>query len=213
VKVESSLQAVANGLRPHDDGLIASCRFDWGGGETIGEEAILEAMSARPLLGVADALLIQSPTGAALIGTDDALFADIYDGRIGRLWRVGVASGLGAEPAVDVAFDPDLNQSRGDIMFNAGDHPGLNSAQAATVVKAAHDLLARAHSVPLFRARVFVIRVVAAGPDMAILAAVHRMSGGAVRTGGFGFGVAAICPDKAIWMLDPMPSRPWTTRL
>ena len=92
MSVRASLAAVARGVRPDDDSLLASCRFDWGGDETIGEEAILEAMALSPLAGLAEARLVESATGAALIGADDAVFVDLYDGRIGRLWRVGAPS-------------------------------------------------------------------------------------------------------------------------
>jgi hypothetical protein len=213
MSIRSNLAMVARGERPPASGLLESCRFDWGGSETIGEEAILEAMAAQPLAGLAEARLIESPTGAALIGAGDALFADVYDGRIGRLWRVGMASGLVREPAVDVPFDPDLMQLRGDINFHAGDHTGLDTAQADRVVAAAHELLALARTPPMHRARLFVTRVVADGGDLAVLAAVHRLHGGAKRGGGFGFGIAAPGVAPTAFILDPPVVTQWTPRV
>ena len=83
------LRAVARGEAPADDGLLGNARCGWGRSELIGEESILAAFCAEPFATDGDVLVVETAQSAALVGAQDALIADVYDGRIGRLWRVG----------------------------------------------------------------------------------------------------------------------------
>lgn len=206
------LTALARGERPADDRLLGNCRMEWGGGEAYGEEAILESFRASPFAPGAHATLVETPMAAAWIGETSALIADLYDGRIGRLWRLGEGAAPEPEPAVAVAFDPDLQQARGELLWRAEDHPELARDMAAEVATAAA-ALARDTRTPMHRARVFVLRAFSAGATSAVLFAVHRLTGGAVRTSGFGHAVALIETGGHRLVIDPPRATRWTPRL
>lgn len=200
--------ALATGGRPSHFGLLGNCRLEWCSGEAYGEEAILELFRLSPFDPGQDAVLIQTDASAAWIGCDGALVADLYDGRIGRLWRVGDGSSPEPEPEVSVAFDPDLRQQRGDILMRADDHPELTDVIG--VVAAGKKLLTAASSQPLHRARAFAVRAFTGEKGTAALFAVHRLTGGATRSGGFAFAAAIV---GGLFVADHAPKRPWTPRL
>lgn len=209
MSIADHLAALAAGRRPADDGMLGNCRLEWRGGEAYGEEAILEAFRLAPFDGTGS-VLIETPASAAWIGYEGALVADVYDGRIGRLWRIGDGEAPEPEPAVSVAFDPDLRQSRGDVLIEATDHPDLAADALPEVIAAGHALLASDAPPPLHRARAFCVRAFTAASETAALFAVHRLTGGAVRGGGFGY--AAVMIGGAS-VADHAPDRPWTPRL
>ncbi len=209
----SALKALALGNRPDGDALLSTCRYECRGGDTIGQEAIWEAMALEPLAGASDAQAIATPMGLALIGSGDALFADLYGDYIGRLWRIGGGSCPGEEPALDVPFDPDLHQRRGDVLFRGADHPLLDAAGCTAAEAAAHMLLDAARGPGLHRVRLFVLRVVADAGSMAVLASVHRLAGGTARQGGFGFGLVSTGNRGVATIVDPLWKRAWTPRL
>ena len=209
----AALRALAEGRRPTGNALLSTCRYECRGGDTIGEDAIVEALAVEPIAGSAAGRLIETPMGMALIGDGDALFADRYGEHIGRLWRIGGGSSPGEEPAVAVPFDPDLSQIRGGVYFRGADHPALDAAGCLAAEAAAAALLEAARGPALHRVRLFVLRAVADGTGLALLASVHRLGGGSQRHGGFGFGLVATGPAGRITILDPLPTRPWTPRL
>lgn len=193
--------------------LLGNCKLEWAGTEICGEEAIAEAFQAAPIAVDEDALFVESPHNAAWFANGSALFADLYDGRIGRLWRLGAGETPTREPAVSVAFDPDLRQQRGAVLARAADHPLLDRAHLAPIEAAAAELLAPPVGHSQHRARAFLVRAFSGGDHAAALFAVHRLSGGAVRSSSFAFAAVAITKGAPCITLDQQPPTVWKTRL
>ena len=208
------LRAVGGGAVPADDGLLGNARCAWGRGELIGQEGILAGFCAKPFACNVEALAIETPQGAALIGDNDAIIADIYNGRLGRLWRVGPDIAAPVEQAVDVAFDADLRHERGGVCFRAEDHPELPSHLVDKVVKAteAHvDSVRRAGSL---RARAFVVRAFAAGESIAVLLSVYALGNEASRSASFSYAMIGIGDQGEPRIVCDRPApREWTPRL
>lgn len=207
------LRAIGRGETPADDGLLGNARCGWGKGELVGEESILAAFCARPFAD-ADAVAVETTHGAALIGEDDALIADVYYGRVGRLWRVGKGVSFPHEPAIDVAFHLDMRQQRCDVLFRAEDHSELSPAGAERVLDAARAHLGQLHRTGALRARAFVVRAFGNEDATAALLAVHTMSNEISRTAGFGYAILAAGPqDIGVRIVgDQTPPRPWSPR-
>lgn len=205
------LQAIGRGEKPANDGLLENARCGWGSGEIIGQEEILAAFCARPFAGD-EGLGVESRQGAALIGDKDALFADIYDGRIGRLWRVGRGVTLPHEPAIDLAFDPDMHQQRGEVFFRAEDHPELDAKEAEQVLAAAREHLDQLRRAGGLRVRAFVVRAFGAGDSGAALLAVYSMSNGPSRSVGFSHAIVGIGEGGNRVVSQQGRPRPWSPR-
>jgi hypothetical protein len=207
------LRAIGLGDTPAADGLLGNARCGWGRGELIGEESILAAFCDRPFAGE-DAIPVETPQGAALIGQDDALIADVYAGRVGRLWRVGKGVTLRHEPAIDVALDPDMRQQRGDVLFRPEDHPELSAARAEGVLEAARTHLGQLRRAGALRSRAFVVRAFGNEDATAALLAVHTMSNETSRTAGFEYAILAVGAQNSTARVvsDQTPPRPWTPR-
>lgn len=203
------LEALANGRRPDGDGLLGNCRFEWRGHDTCGEEAILEVFRTAPFDG-SRAVLVETATAAAWISQQEALIADVYDGRIGRLWRIGEGAAPLPEPAVSVAFDPDLSQARGDVLIEPEDHPELDDGAFSDVVAAGRALLGETTSVPIHRARAFCVRAFSGATGTAALFAVYRLSGGTVRRSGFAYAAILLGGPS---VADEAADIAWTPRL
>lgn len=203
-----ALFALAAGRLPGDR-LLGACRLQWAGVELFGEEALLELFGTTPL-DLEGATIVESDTGAALVGAEVALVTDLYAGRIGRLWRLGAGDVPEAEPFVAVAFDPDLRQQRGHVYFRREDHPALPADVRDAVLAAGRALV----DLPgTHRARAFAIRAFADGERAVALFAVHQLSGGTVREADFGHAVALIEPGGTRLVRDQRRPRAWTTRL
>ena len=192
--------------------LLNTCRVEWAGAEAYGEEAIAELFRNEPMAFGDGAVFVRTATGAALVDADQALVADLYGEHVGRLWRIGAGGAPEAEPAVAVAFDPDLRQHRGDVYVRREDHPELAPDDLDRITKAGQRLVAAIEGEPLHRARAFVVRAFSAD-GAAALYAVHRLSGGATRQAGFGYAVAAWAGDRAALLHDQRRPLPWTPRL
>ena len=207
------LRAIGRGQTPADDGLLGNARCGWGGGELIGEESILAAFCTLPFAHE-DAVAVETGQGAALIGGDDALIADVYAGRIGRLWRVGKGVALPQEPGIDVAFDPDMHQQRGDVQFRAEDHPELSLAGAERVLDAARAHVGQLRRAGALRSRAFVVRAFGNEEATAALLAVHTMGNETSRTAGFSYAILAVGPQdtSARRVSDETRPRPWSPR-
>ena len=199
--------------------LLNNCKLEWAGCEIYGEEAIGESFRASPIAAAGDQLFLESPHQAAWFVGEAALFADLYDGRIGRLWRIGPGTPPPREPSVSVAFDPDLRQSRGGLYARAEDHPLLSSAHLTLVQAAGQDLIAPGVSTAQFRARAFLLRAFSTGDHAAALYAVHRLSGGAVRSSSFSFAAcffrattsgASLFASREFSNAMPITSKPWS---
>lgn len=206
------LRAIGRGDTPQDDGLLGNARCGWGRGELIGEESILAAFCARPFDG-SETLAVQTAQGAALIGKEDALVADVYDGRVGRMWRVGRGITFPHEPAIDIAFDPDMRQTRGEVFFRAEDHPELDSAAAERVLSAAHAHVADVRRTGALRVRAFVMRGFGNTEASAALLAVYTMGNETGRSASFNHAALGIGPDGAGRIVsEQTPPRPWSPR-
>ena len=207
------LRAVARGDAPSDDGLLGNARCGWGRGELIGEESILAAFCASPFSTDGDVLAIATKQGAALVGPHDALIADIYDGRIGRLWRVGGATNSD-EPAIDVAFDPDMRQLRGDVYFRAEDHPELDGLTAERLLAAARAHVDQVRHAGALRVRAFVVRAFGDADGGAALLSVYAMSNATSRSAGFSYAIVGMGPgdDLVRSVGQQTPPRAWTPR-
>jgi hypothetical protein len=209
------LRALARGTLPTDDGLLGNTRCAWGRGILISEEAILAAFAARPFDLEGELLEVETPQGAALIGQDDALVADLYGGRIGRLWRVGRGIAHPAEPGIDVAFDPDMRQERGNVSFRAEDHADLDPAAAEQLLAGSRSLVDRLRSEGKLRVRAFVVRAFGKPGASAALLSLHTLGNEASRTAAFGYsviGAGSGSDDLRVVSEQPQP-REWTPRL
>lgn len=208
------LRSLAQGRRPADDGLLENTRCTWGESVLVSEEAILATFAAQPF-GLEEPLhAVETAQGAALIGQDEGLFADIYDGRIGRLWRIGGTSHLPAEPAVDVAFDADMRQERGDLNFRAEDHPCLDQAAAERLVAALREMLDGMRGSGSLRVRGFVLRACGDQSACAALVALYTMSNEPSRSAAFRFVLLGLDANGDVQVaIDPAAPRPWTPRL
>lgn len=202
------LVRLAAGERDPGDWLLGSCALTSARGDVYGEEAVAVAFCSAPAtVGTS----IVTPRGVALFGDGAALFADVYDGRVGRLWRVdgdpAVAQTKPAEHRVAVAFDPDLAQRRGDVVA------------AARAVDLAEGALARltAALLPLViaapgevRRRAFVVRAFGDDHATAGLAAIHTAAAGGI---GFSYAAAMLTPTDAVLVVDRPGDAPWSPRL
>lgn len=206
------LRAVGRGETPADDGLLENVRCSWGRGEALGHESILAAFCARPF-GDSDGLAVETAQGVALIGEGDALIADVYDGHIGRMWRVGHGVAFPHEPAIDIAFDPDMRQQRGDVFFRAEDHPELSSEAAEPILAAAREHLEQLRRAGGLRVRAFVLRAFGSGESSAALLAVYSMSNEVSRGVGFSHAVVGSGRGVSRVVSDQSRPRPWNPRL
>lgn len=206
---ETFAELAASGSSPW---LLGNCKLEWAGAEIYGEEAIAEAFRAAPLIVEEGSLFVDSAQQAAWFGGESVLFADLYDGRIARMWRIGPGDTPRPEPAVSVAFDPDLRQLRGSVYARAGDHPLLNAAHFAAIHQTADEVLAPPPGTRQHRARAFLIRAFSSGDCGAALLAVHRLSGGDVRSNSLSFAAVAIDGGRRRIILDQRPQLGWTPR-
>lgn len=185
-----TLTGLARGERPLTDSLIGTCRLEGLGGEAYAEEAIVESFRNAPIAFDAADDRIATPMHAALFhtapnGDTTALIADLYDGHVGRIWRLGPGQPIAAERAVSVPFDPDLHQQRGDVQFSADEHPDLHPDAAAHVVATAKALArdwSESEGAPAHRTRCFVVRAFSDGDRGVALLAVYRFGGGTRRS-------------------------------
>jgi hypothetical protein len=209
-----TLKALAAGERP-PGGLLHSCRFEGFGGEAYGEEAIVERFRAAEFDLPDDAVAFQADGHAAIFAGDCALFADVAEGGISRLWVLSDDEVAKPEPGVSVVFDPDLSQARGDFLFAASDHPALDAGGAAKVEALGASI---ARDDPGYRTRAFAIRAFGEAARGAALFAVHRLQGDDTRTSGFA--CAAVCWGETGTMVvrdrageDAIARAAWTPRI
>ena len=206
-----ALRALAAGV-PLADTILGACRLESGNVDAFGSEAVAAALHRAPLPQAEAATGIDCATAAALMTSEEALFADVYDGRLGRLWRVGQASPGQPEPAVSVAFDTDLHQTRADVFVVAVDHPAL-SVDALEQVAAAGRELIRNPAFPAFRIRVFAIRAFGDAAAGAALFACHALAGDPIRTPSLALAVACWHDGNVRIVQDQPEERDLRTRI
>ena len=184
-----ALQALARGERPVD-ALLPPCRLEGLGSQAYGEEAIVSQFRQVPFEGADAADCISSSGHAAMFAGQSALFADVYDERILRIWRLGPGAPRHAEPALGVPFDTDLSQARRDVALRREDHPQLASEAIAAVRDVGYGLAhdwQEADGPPNWRTRPFLLRAFSNGTTGAALFAVHRFGPKEQRSSGFSF--------------------------
>jgi hypothetical protein len=177
-----ALATLMAGERPAEEGLLHTARLEGWGSLAYGEEAVLAAVRRAPA-GESNWDVVGSANVVAMFGDDLALFADVTEGRLRRVWRLGPGPCLPRESAVFVAFDPDMNQARGDV-FGDPDNPDHEAiAVAGTMIL---------REVGGFRIRAFPIRTIRSGDDLAILFAIYRLGDGPARSCGFSYAAARL---------------------
>ncbi|MGB6229526.1 MAG: hypothetical protein WBF53_05305 [Litorimonas sp.] len=210
----ADLRRIAQGQRPEDDGLLGSARYRSGSLDLIGEEDILSEFRRQPIdFGDTDVSLA-SDRSAVLLSDRGALFADLYDGRVGRIWRIGQAAGSATPtPSISVAFDVDLHQSRREwIAFRAEDHPDLASHIQDILLEASMTLLSELSKEAL-RVRGFVVRAFSDGDAAAALLSVYILSRGERRSPQSRYAVVSVPNGGATASaLDPLRESDWTPR-
>lgn len=188
----AALRRIAVGERPHGE-LLPPCRLEAFGVEAYGEEAIVQSFRGLPLEISASAEVIEAEGHIAVFEAEHALVADLHGADIARIWRLGPGEPAMGEPAISVPFDPDLWQSRGDVLFRREDHPALSENGAAAVEEIGRDLARKWTSGRRpgdYRVRPFVLRAFSTGERGAILFAIHRLGQLAQRSAGFSFAAA-----------------------
>jgi hypothetical protein len=180
----------------------------------LSEEAILAGFVARPFDLEGELLSVETPQAAALIGEGRALVADLYDGRIGRMWRVGGEPAQRPEQAIDVAFDPDMSQERGDLSFRAEDHPTLDPTAAQRLLSAGRDLIEQVRNEGKLRVRGFVVRAFGGPQASAALISLFTLDDEACRSASFSYAVIGVGPniEEVQTVYDRSQPREWTPR-
>lgn len=198
MKPLEALQMLARGQRPRD-ALLPPCRLEGLGTQAYGEEAIVSHFRNTPMGSLEATDVVVTPSHIAIFAGEAVLFADVFGDHILRIWRLGPGEPSATQPAIGVAFDTDLFQSRRDAVLRMEDHRELH-ADAKEIVEQigyslAHEWTPEDGS-PALRARPFCLRAFSNGNIGAALFAVHRLGSGKVRSAGFAFAAARFALGK-----------------
>ena len=184
-------------------GLLNSCRLARGGVETYGAEAIGADYRTSPWRTDGDEDWSEAENHVALVGVSGAIFADVHDGWIGRIWHVEPSAPRRcAEPAMPVAFDIDLVQARGDLLLRSEDHPTLTQGAVERVCDLGRSVAGQMPHATAFRTRAFLLRAFGDEARGAALFAVHRLGADPVRTSDFSHAIAVWRRDEASIVVD-----------
>ncbi|MBA3811135.1 MAG: hypothetical protein H0X27_05730 [Caulobacteraceae bacterium] len=170
-----ALADVAAGRRPADGALLQNCALDGFGVRAFGREPIL-GLFRQAAMEIGDhALAVEGEAGLLVEHAGQALFADLYDGNLGRLWLIGGPVLGRPEPVIALARDLDLDQREGDLIFDRRDFAGLRADHAERLDQIARGLAlpssrgAPSPVIDAFSIRAIVIRAFSAGTDAAAL--------------------------------------------
>ena len=177
------LSTMMRGERPVA-GLLHNCRLEALGAEAYGVEAVVERLGAAPFEITSAARVVQTAGHVAVFEGERAIFADLFDASIGRLWVLGPDRSGGGEPILAVPFDPDLDQGGGDLFLAASDHTGLAADAVFQVVALGRAVVA---DVGAPRTRAFAIRAFGTASTGAALFAVFRLRPAGRNVAGFSF--------------------------
>ena len=176
MSARDAIRALAAGDPRGASALLPACRARAFGAEAFGPAAIVELFARNPRpLSPAPAVVEGERTlwicDADLEGREQAWLADLHDGRVARLWRVGDGPpDDAAEPALAFAFDVFLNQDRSPVAFRAEDHPNLAAEAGPALAKVASAAAAGPDPErPAAQGRTFVLRALSAGDRGAAL--------------------------------------------
>lgn len=208
------LRALTQGTRPAHDGLLGNARCSWGHGELLSEESIIAGFAARPFELDGELLAVETSQGAAFIGHDRALVADLYDSRIGRMWRVGGDHEASLEQAIDVAFDADMSQQRGDLSFRSEDHPDLDPAACDRLLADGRSLVEQVRREGNLRVRGFVVRAFGSPQASAALLSLFTLGNETQRSATFSYAVIGLGPtnEDTRYVRDLLHPRSWSPR-
>lgn len=208
------LRALVQGTRPLDDGLLGNARFSWGQSNLISEEAILASFAEHLFDLEGNILSVETSSNAVLMAGDCAVVADLYNGRIGRLWRIGGEIEHPSENAIDVAFDADMRQERGALNFRAEDHPALDSGAADRLLSSANDLIENMRREGNLRVRGFFVRAFSDSKSSAALLSLFSLDNKSSRSASFRYAVVgnAGSGDEIRVVRDQSKPRGWTPR-
>jgi len=179
--VSASLRDLLAGTADGARSLLHNSRFEGAGARAFGREAILEILRAEAR-SAEFVQVLEGSYNAALFASDArgsvALFADLFEGHITRLWYLAPNT-LPKEPAeqLDVPFDANFGQLIRGLEFDAHDHPQLASSHGARVNALTLSLLeaggayriALKSAARLTRLRPFVLRAFSVGDAAAVL--------------------------------------------
>ena len=185
------LRALPAGQRP-GGGLLHTCRLDALGTEVHGEDAIVEQFGLAACNLSDEAFVIDAPGHAAIFDGTTALFAVVAESGIARIWLLCATGPDDGEARIDVPYDPDLAQARGDVFYEASDRRAL-AADAGDRVRLAGRALTRdanREDIHDSRPRAFAIRAFGDFAGGVALFAVSRLIGTPVRRSGFTFALA-----------------------
>ena len=165
----AALREIAAGRLPADNALLQNCRLEGFGARVFGREPILDLFRRSPINLSETAAAVESPRALLVVQGDQAIFADLHEGRFTRLWALGDET-LGApEPSVSVPRDLDLSQFDADVLFDPADHPDLESSGAATISCLTRPDSTAALLPQVFSRRTFVVRTFSNGGRTASL--------------------------------------------
>lgn len=189
-----TLRTLLAGQRPAE-GVLQTLRLSDSVGEYYGEEAVLERCRAAPM-DLADAEIAYGDAQVALFGPARAAVADVHGDHVGRIWAVGSAKPGQPEPAVAVAFDPDLHQARGGVIWGADEHPAASPGLLAALAAAGDTLVdSIARTDGDYRVRAVLIRAFGTEDRGVGLYALHRLGRGPTRQAAWSHAAVLIAPD------------------
>lgn len=187
------LEKLAEGSRPADAGLLGTAKLSWSRVDRMSEEDIISSFAAHPFAIDEGSLLVETAQGAAIIGSDAALLADLYNGRIGRLWRVGDEIEYPEEPVLSVAFDTDMEQGRHtSIRYRWEDHPELPKKWHKRLIGECEAMIDARRRSNALRARGFIVRAFGRERTAAALLSVFVLSGDGERSASSSYCVIGI---------------------
>ena len=120
-----AVRAIAAGRKPADFALLQNARFEGLGARAFGREPILGLFAHAPLEVSDTSEVYETPRNLLAVEGDSALFADLHDGRVVRLWALGASEAGAPEPSVSVARDLDMSQFEDDVFFDPAYHVDL----------------------------------------------------------------------------------------
>ncbi len=165
----AALRDIAVGRTPADNALLQNCRLEGFGTRAFGREPILDLFRRAPIDLSDTKEALESPCAILAMQGDRAIYADVCDGRVARLWVLGPEALDAPESAVSVPHDLDLSQFEADVMFDYIDHPDLDRSDAARLTELAHPNRMSGAGLPEFSRRSFVVRAFSATGQTAAL--------------------------------------------
>lgn len=116
---------------------LHTARLEWGGGEFYGREAVEDGLGA--LEGFSPIFAIYAERFWVELDAGSALCADVWDGRLARVWRLGREPHDKRPQLLDIPSDPRLDQAGAALRFAPEDHPDLQAADVARLAEAVSD--------------------------------------------------------------------------